>query len=100
MRKLLAATIAFMTIWGAIIILALLWGFQYNWPDNVHTNYGIPLTWATHTTSTFAGPADLWSVNIGNLCFDLALWMGILIVVLALIQVMLNRKKPPKASPA
>jgi hypothetical protein len=55
----------------------LLWGIHYNWPDNVHVDYGLPLTWATNTLSTFAGPADLWSVNLTSLLVDLVFWLGI-----------------------
>ncbi len=70
----------FMVVWLVVTVLALLWGSTYNWPDNVHVNYGFPLTWATNTLSTFAGPANLWSVDVSNLLVDLVLWMGIMIV--------------------
>jgi len=72
-----------MIIWTAISVLALTWGLNYNWPDNVHVDYGLPLTWATNTTSTFVGPADLWSVNLVNLLADLGFWLGIMIAVVA-----------------
>ena len=73
----------FMVVWLVVTALALLLGFTYNWPDNVHVNYGLPLTWATNTISTFAGPADLWSVNVSNLLVDLVLWLGIMTAVVA-----------------
>ena len=84
MRKVLVVTL-FTAVWSAITIFALLWGFHYDWPDNVHTDYGLPLIWSTHTTSTFVGPADLWAVKTVNLAVDLAIWMGILTVALAFL---------------
>ncbi len=73
----------FMVVWLVVTVFALLWDSTYNWPDNVHVDYGFPLTWATNTLSTFAGPVDLWSVNVSNLLVDLVLWMGIMIVLVA-----------------
>jgi hypothetical protein len=77
--------ILFMVIWFAVTFLALLWGFTYNWPDNVHVNYGLPLTWATNTLSTFSGPVNLWSVNVSDLFVDLVLWLGTMIAAVAVI---------------
>lgn len=92
MRKILAVTL-FTAVWVAITILALTWGVHYDWPDYVHTDYGIPLTWATHTTSAFIGPANLWAVNTANLLVDLAIWLGTLTAANAIIQIIFNRKK-------
>jgi hypothetical protein len=64
----------------------LLWGFYYDWPDFVHVDYGMPLTWATNTLSTFAGPANLWNVNISNLLLDLIFWLSIMIAAVAVMQ--------------
>ena len=75
--------ISFMIIWSIITAVALTWGLNYNWPDNVHVDYGLPLTWATNTTSTIIGPTDLWSVNLVNLLADLAFWLGIMVAVVA-----------------
>jgi hypothetical protein len=75
--------ISFMIIWSVITAVALTWGLNYNWPDNVHVDYGLPLTWATNTTSTIIGPTDLWSVNLVTLLADLAFWLGIMISVIA-----------------
>ena len=75
--------ISFMIIWSIITAEALTGGLNYNWPDNVHVDYGLPLTWATNTTSTIIGPTDLWSVNLVNLLADLAFWLGIMIAVVA-----------------
>ncbi len=90
MRKTLIV-IVFMLIWSALTIVALLVGFTYNWPDFVHVDYGLPLTWATNTLSTFAGPANAWSVDISALAVDLVFWLGIMTAAVA---VMLYKLKP------
>lgn len=68
----------FMIVWIAITCVALLFGFSYNWPDFVHVDYGLPLTWATNTQSTLVGPVDQWAVNPSNLLIDLIFWLGIM----------------------
>ena len=75
----------FMGLWIAVTAAGLLWGFRYDWPDFVHVDFGVPLTWATNTLSTFAGPADLWSVNIQNLLINLVFWMAIMVAAVALM---------------
>lgn len=75
--------VSFMIIWSVISAVALTWGLNYNWPDNVHVDYGLPLAWATNTTSTIVGPVDLWSVNLVNLLVDLVFWLGIMVAVVA-----------------
>lgn len=81
----------FMVIWLAVTIAALILGLPYNWPDNTHVDYGLPLTWATNTTSTIVGPVNLWSVNLFNLFVDLVFWLGIMIAIVA---VMLYKTEP------
>jgi hypothetical protein len=76
----------FMVVWVVLTIAGLLWGFYYDWPDFVHVDYGMPLTWATNTLSTFAGPANLWNVNISNLLLDLIFWLSIMIAAVAVMQ--------------
>jgi hypothetical protein len=66
---------------SAIMIAALTWGTRYNWPDNVHVRYGLPLTWGVHTLVTIVGPVDIWSVNLTSLILDLALWLGLMILI-------------------
>jgi len=61
------ATVSF----GAIV------PFHYDWPDFVHTDYGFPVVWATHTTITFAGPVNSWSVNVLNLIVNITVWMSV-----------------------
>jgi hypothetical protein len=90
MRKTLIV-IVFMLIWSALTIAALLVGFTYNWPDFVHVDYGLPLTWATNTLSTFAGPANTWSIDTSALAVNLVFWLGIMTAAVA---VMLYKLKP------
>jgi hypothetical protein len=73
----------FLVVWIIVTCLTLLVGFTYNWSDNVHVDYGLPLTWGTNTLSTFVGPVDNWSVNILNLFVDLLCWLGIMTTIVA-----------------
>ena len=66
---------------SAIMIAALIWGTRYNWPDNVHVRHGLPLTWGVHTLVTIVGPVDTWRVNLTSLLLDLALWLGLMIII-------------------
>jgi len=75
----------FIVVWMFVTVLALLFGFNYNWSDYVHVDYGIPLTWGTNTLSTFAGPVDQWSINTLNLLIDLIFWLGIMVAAVALL---------------
>ncbi len=75
----------FLVVWIFVTGLALLFGFTYNWPDNVHVDYGLPLTWGTNTQSTLVGPVDNWSVNILNLLVDLIFWLGIMATIVAVL---------------
>jgi len=84
MRKTLLV-LSFMVIWAAITAVALLWGFTYNWPDFVHVDYGLPLTWATNTLSTIVGPVNQWSVNTSALLLDLVFWLGTMTAAVALL---------------
>ncbi len=60
-------------------IVAMIWGTRYNWPDYVHVNYGLPLTWGVHTLTTFVGPADAWSVDLTALVIDLSIWLALIL---------------------
>ena len=62
-------------------IVAMTWGTHYNWPDYVHVNYGLPLTWGVHTLTTFVGPADTWSVDLTALVIDLSIWLGLVLLL-------------------
>ncbi len=77
--------LAVLAVWSFGSILGLVWGFRREWPDFVHDVHGLPLSWATHTLSTFAGPADFWSVDLTTLAIDLAIWQAVLAVALLLL---------------
>jgi hypothetical protein len=79
------AVLCFMVVWAFLTVAALLWGFRYDWPDFVHVDYGLPLTWGTNTLSTIAGPANLWDINVSNLMVDLIFWLAIIVVAVALM---------------
>ena len=71
-------------IWAIIAVVSMTYGMSYNWPDFVHANYGFPLTFATHTLNTIAGPVDRWSLDLGALTVDLTVWLvGMLVLLLA-----------------
>ncbi len=72
--------IIFLVVWSALTILGLTWGVNYEWPDNVHIDYGLPLVWGVHTVVAFTGPVDVWHVNLINLVYDLVFWLALLVV--------------------
>lgn len=76
----------------AMIFAGLLVGFHYDWPDYVHTDYGVPLLWATHTESAIMGPVDIWRVNATNLVADIVIWAVLSLALAALIGI-LRRKR-------
>ena len=78
----------------AVMLLAgLLTNFRYDWPDNVHTDYGLPLVWATHMESAFTGPVDVWSVDLTNLVANIAIWTILSLVLVALIGILIRKRK-------
>lgn len=80
-----------MVLWVSIAVLAVTWGFMFDWPDYVHVNYGFPFVWATHTLVTIAGPVDKWNVNVAALIVDLTLWLGSLVIVTAALLYLQSR---------
>ncbi len=84
MRKVVAVP-SLTVVWIVVTSFALLSGFNYNLPDFVHVDYGVPLTWATNTLSTIAGPANQWTVTIYNLLVDLIFWLGIMAIVITML---------------
>ena len=83
-RKLTLALAAAAVIWGVAFVGSMTYGAIVNWPDYVHTNFGIPFTFAVHTSSTFAGPVDSWDMDLNALAADLAFWLiGMVAIVLA-----------------
>ena len=77
--------ILFTVVWAVLTIFTLTWGVTVNWPDNLHVNYGLPLVWGTHALNTIAGPVDKWRVDPSTLFIDLIFWLGILVIVEALM---------------
>ncbi len=71
-------------VWAIASVATMTYGSLVSWPDFVHTNFGIPFTFATHTTSTIAGAVDTWDMDLGALTADLAFWLaGMIVIVLA-----------------
>jgi len=72
------AIILFSVALTLLAIIGMTWGTFYDIPDYVHTSYGLPFPWATHTTNTIAGATDSWSVSTYGLGADMAFWMGLI----------------------
>lgn len=81
-----------MILWVTVGVLAVTWGFRFDWPDYVHVDYGLPFVWATHALVTIAGPVDKWNVDVTALIMDLALWLGSLVIVTAVLLYLRDRK--------
>jgi len=75
-----------------LILAGLLTAFHYDWPDYVHTDYGVPLLWATHTESAITGPVDIWRVNPTNLIANIVIWTILSLALVTLIGI-LRRKR-------
>ena len=71
---------------SVVAVAAICWGFGYNWPDNVHVDYGLPLVWGVHTLNTIAGPVDRWGVDVAALALDLVVWLGLILCASALLE--------------
>ncbi|MCW3998314.1 MAG: hypothetical protein NWF10_07085 [Candidatus Bathyarchaeota archaeon] len=84
--------LSFLTIWMILTILFMTWGTRYDWPDNVHVDYGFPFTWSTQTLSTIVGSVNLWTVDIAALILNLILWLGILLISTAVLLYFFNKK--------
>ena len=75
-----------------LTILAMSWGNRFDWPDNVHINYGFPLTWSTQTLSTIIGPVNLWTVDVTALILNLTIWFTIMLITTTILLYLLNKK--------
>jgi len=84
--------ISFLLLWTILTILAVTWGTRYDWPDNVHIDYGFPLVWSTQTLSTIIGPVNLWTVDIPSLMMDLSLMLGIMLIIALITLYFFNKK--------
>ena len=72
---------SFIVIWTILTIIALTLGNRFDWPDNVHVDYGFPFVWSTNTLSTISGAVNLWIVDISVLIMNLGLWLGIMLII-------------------
>jgi hypothetical protein len=77
---------------AAMIVGGLLVGFHYDWPDYVHTDYGVPFVWATHTDSAITGPVDIWRVTVNNLIADVAVWAILSLALVTLIGILRHKR--------
>lgn len=83
-RKFTLALAAVAAIWGVVSFVSMTYGSLVSWPDYIHTNFGVPFTFAVHTSSTIAGPVDAWDMDLNALAADLAFWLtGMIAIVLA-----------------
>jgi len=80
MNKKRVLGVVFITVWAIIAVLGLTWGIRFDWPDNVHVDYGVPFVWGTLTLSTIIGAVNIWSVDILALTTNLVFWIGIMLV--------------------
>jgi hypothetical protein len=82
-RFVLATTVSI--AWAIASVAAMTYGTYFYWPDFVHVNYGFPLTFATHTLNTIAGPVDKWSLSLTPLIVDLVFWsLGMIVIFLVI----------------
>ena len=93
MEKKTIYVLLFMVIWTILTILVVTWGTRNDWPDNVHINYGFPFVWSIQTLSTIAGPVNLWAVDISALIINLALWLGVMLIVSLALMFLIKEKK-------
>ena len=99
LRKSVAVLAAVASVWAFVSIAAMTYGALLNWPDYVHVNFGMPFTFATHTLSTLAGPADAWDVDISALFTDLVFWLvGMFVILLAGLRNSLKAGAPERVA--
>jgi len=95
-KKSLLIIFSFLLIMALLTILAMSWGNRFDWPDNVHINYGFPLTWSTQTLSTIIGPVNLWTVDITALILNLTIWFTIMLITTTILLYLLNKNPSDK----
>jgi hypothetical protein len=92
MTKRFWVVLSFLVVWAVLTAVAVTWGTKFDWPDNVHIDYGFPLVWATQSLSTIIGPVDLWSVDISALLVNLVFWLGMMLIVVSVMLYFFNYK--------
>ena len=65
---------------AVVMIVAMVYGRNVSYPDNVHVLHGFPLVWGTHQLVTIAGPVDFWYVSTVNLVVDLVFWVSLILI--------------------
>ena len=91
-KKGILIILSFLFVWSILTIFAVTWETRYDWPDNVHVDYGFPLVWSTQTLSTIIGPVNLWTVDIPILIMALSLWLGIMLIITSIMFYFFNKK--------
>ena len=92
MKKGLLITLLFLLLWSILTIFAVIWETRYDWPDNVHIDYGFPLVWSTQTLSTIIGAVNLWIVDITALIMNIIFWLGIMLIITSVMLYFFNKK--------
>jgi hypothetical protein len=82
----------FMVIWTIVSILGVTWGTRFDWPDNVHIDYGFPFVWSTQTLSTIVGAVNLWAVDTTTLMMNLIFWLGTMLIVTSILLYYFNKR--------
>ena len=80
--------------WAIATVASMMYGTTYNWPDYLHVDYGFPITFATHTLNTIAGPVDRWNLNVGSLAADLAFWSVGMVFVFLIVELLARPSRP------
>jgi hypothetical protein len=91
-KKSIVVILSFLIIWIILTIGAMTWGTRFDWPDNIHIDYGIPFVWSTNTLSTIIGAVNLWTVDISALTMNLGLWLGIMLIIESVLLYFFNKK--------
>ena len=84
-KKRITILLAINVFWVILTVLAVTWGTRFDWPDNVHIDYGFPLVWSTNILSTIAGAVNIWVVDITALTINTGLWLGIMLITEAVL---------------
>jgi hypothetical protein len=92
MKKRILILLAINVFLVILTILAVTWGTRFDWPDNVHMDYGFPLVWSTNTLITIAGVVNIWAVDIVALIIDIGLWLGIMLIAGSVLLYFFNKK--------
>jgi len=91
-KKSILILLAISILWIVITILAVIWGTRFDWPDNIHVDYGFPFIWSTNTLSTITGAVNIWTVDITALTMNIGLWLGIMLIIESVVLYFFNKK--------